>query len=453
MGDTYGVMVYQEQVMAATRLVAGFTPGEADSVRKAIGKKDMAKMQQYAEKFVEGAQSVGGMSKDAALKFWADVEGFAAYSFNKSHSVEYTLLSWVTMWLKTYYPAEFYAASLTVIEKEDQISGLVTAARNAGMQVLPPDMQVSSARIEIEGENKLYLPFQAVLGISTNTANEIVKLRNEAGGRFRHDTVGGILELVSENQKRVLGRTKVNSKAVEALKRIGAFFSTTGEGKPPMHADTVKDRLELMPGYAVEVVKADRDLTLLPEAKTKIVQILDETTTRGCSLCSLSGKTHCHSRFGDKAKFVVVFDCPSWEDERAGQILPKDSGIYNLFAAGLQDAGLNIADGYFTTLVRASKDKGKQLTTEQINGCAGYLQREIEILKPAAIVTMGANSTKFFSPGSKAKASDLVGKSVFNAELDATIIYGINPGSVYHDPSKIEQLNTVFNNLAAIFRD
>ena len=451
LSDTYGVIVYQEQVMAVTRELCNFTPGDADGVRKAIGKKDADKMALYATKFVDGAVA-NGMHPDSAEKLWDTILGFAGYAFNKSHSVAYTLLSWATMWLKVHYPAEFYAASLTVIDKEDQVAGLVTAARNSKLMVLPPDMQYSSSRIEIEGEDKLFLPFQSVKGISTNTANEIVKLRDHFGGRFRHDTVGGIIELQPVNQKAVLGRTKVTSAAVDALRKVGAFYTTTGDGLRPMHPDAAKDRLALMPGYAVEVVKADRDLTLLPEAKTKIIEILEETS-RGCSACSLAGKTHAHARFGDKAKFMVVFDCPSWEEERAGHMLPKDSDIYNLIAAGLQDAGLNIADGYFTTLVRASKDKGKQLTNEQINGCSGFLKREIEALKPAAIVTMGSNATKFFSGGSKAKPSELIGKTGFNAELDATVIYGFNPGVIYHDPNKAEQLYEVFANLAAIFQD
>ena len=176
-----------------------------------------------------------GMEKRVAEKYWEDLAGFAAYSFNKSHSVEYTLISWITMWLKVYYPAEFYAAAMTVIEKEEQLAGLVSDAQGRKLQVLPPDLNKSSGRIEIEGEDKLYAPFQAVKGISSNVAAAIVKLREHAGGRFTLGSVGNILQLEPAVQKSVLGRTVVNSKHRETLGRVGAFYSITGEGLAPTH--------------------------------------------------------------------------------------------------------------------------------------------------------------------------------------------------------------------------
>lgn len=195
-----------------------------------------------------------GMDAARAEQLWSAVEGFAQYSFNKSHSVEYTLISWVTMWLKVYYPAEFYAAAMTVIEKEEQLAALVGDAQAKRLHVLPPDLNKSSNRIEIEGEDKLYAPFQAIKGVSTNVAAAIMKLRDKAGGRFSVGASGAIPGLDPAVQKEVLGRSVVNSRHREALERIGAFHSVTGAGRPPTHPDRLRDRLELLPGFTVDML-------------------------------------------------------------------------------------------------------------------------------------------------------------------------------------------------------
>ena len=216
LSETFGIITYQEQVMKLCRVLCGFTPGEADGVRKAIGKKDAEKMAEYAVRFVDGAVT-SGMEKHKAENLWETILGFAGYAFNKSHSAEYSLISWVTMWLKVYYPAEFFAAAMTVIDKEEKLAGLVLDARARGLQVLPPDLNISSNRIEIEGDDKLYAPFQAIKGISSNVAASILKLREYEDpvkaifkGGFTVGSAGQILEFDPAVQKEVLGRTPVS---------------------------------------------------------------------------------------------------------------------------------------------------------------------------------------------------------------------------------------------------
>lgn len=388
-----------------------------------------------------------GMEKRVAEKYWEDLAGFAAYSFNKSHSVEYTLISWITMWLKVYYPAEFYAAAMTVIEKEDQLAGLVADAQGRKLQVLPPDLNKSSGRIEIEGEDKLYAPFQAVKGISSNVAAAIVKLREHAGGRFTLGSVGNILQLEPAVQKSVLGRTVVNSKHRETLGKVGAFYSITGEGLAPTHPSRLKDRLELMPGFTVDMVKPERDLSVDGLAKIKITSLIEEF--RHCEGCSLKGAPHPLPRMGAKPKFMVVFDSPSWKEERAGKMLEGDAA--DVVKAALKGVGISPSEGYYTSLVKSSKPKEqKQLSNEQINGCSKFLQQEIEILKPPVIIAMGSNAVRWFSPGIKGTPSDLAGKVIYRADIDASVIMGINPGSLYHDPSKIKLIEAAFEKLGQL---
>lgn len=453
LGDTFGVIVYQEQVMKICRLLCGFTPGEADGVRKAIGKKDADKMAEYGAQFVAGAEAAG-MSHSMSASLWETILGFAGYAFNKSHSVEYSLLSWVTMWLKVYYPAEFYAAAMTVIEKEDQLASLVADAQARKLQVLPPDIRVSSNRIEIEGDDKLYAPFQAIKGISSNVATAILKLRAHedtaagiAPGGFTLTAANTLAEFEPAVQKAVLGRTVVNVRHRETLSRVGALHSIDHIGHPAGHPDRLKDRIELIPGFTVDMVKPDRGLNVETLAKLQVTSLIEEI--RSCEGCSLKGAVHPLPRMGDKPKFMLVFDSPSWKEERAGKMLEGDSA--EAVKAALKGVGLKPSDGYYTSLVKSSKPKEqKTLTNAQINGCSLWLKREIEILKPAIIIAMGSNAVRYFSPGIKGTPSDLAGKVIYNAEMDASIIFGINPSSIFFDPSKVSLVEAVFDKLGEL---
>lgn len=465
LGDTFGVIVYQEQVMKICRVLCGFTPGEADGVRKAIGKKDADKMAEYGEKFVRGAEAAG-MAPNKAQELWDQILGFAGYAFNKSHSYEYSLISWVTMWIKVYYPAEFYAAAMTVIDNDEKLAGLVMDAQGRKLQVLPPDLNKSSARIEIEGEDKLYAPFQAIKGISGNVAAAIVQLRDAVGGKFTMtapatvkvyakgkkagttEPVPAVIDgLDPDFQKQTLGRTKVSSANRETLGRVGALHSVTGEGVPPMHPDRLKDRIELMPGFTVELVKPDRGLSIDKLHQIKIVRLAEEV--RACDACSLKGKEHPMPAIGSKAKFMVVFDTPTWPEARAGRMLQGDAG--EAVKAALAEIGLSANDGYYTSLVKSPKPREqKALTNDQINGCDKFLKQELEILKPPVIIAMGSNAARWFAPGIKGNTADLAGKAIYRADLDATVIFGLNPGMIFHDPSKVALLQSAFRKLGEL---
>jgi DNA polymerase-3 subunit alpha len=461
--ETYGVMAYQEQVMQVTRVLAGFTPGEADGVRKAIGKKDIDKMREFKEKFVDGCVAISGWGAAQADRLWTDIEGYAAYSFNKSHSYEYTLISYMTMWLKVYYPAEFFAAAMTTIEKDDQLAALMMDAQANGLKVLPPDINISTDRIEIHGEDTLYAPFQAIKGLG-GAAKFIADLRALApGGQFTwveahvqppktsrskpKDIPAHIAELDPDFQKLHLGRTKVNSAAIERLNKVGALWSVNKLGHPPLHTDRLRDRLSLMPGFTVEMVKADRGLNNEHLAKIEVTRLIEEC--RMCQGCSLKGKPHPVPRMGASPKFMVVTDAPTWQEEKAGKMM--EGGQSDAVKALLKDRGLKFSDGYYTSLVKSQKPKEqKALTNEQINGCAEFLKREISILKPAVIVALGSNSVRWFTPGSKVSPSELAGKAIFREDMDATIIFGINPGMVFHDESKIVFLEAAFDKLSEV---
>jgi len=379
-----------------------------------------------------------GMSERAASDLWDKVEGFAGYCFNRSHSIEYSVISYWTMWLKVRYPAEFFAAAMTVVDKDEKLTGLVLDARRLGIEVLPPDINRSSDRIEIDGEKVLYAPFQAVKGISGNVAGHIMAARRSVG---RPITSQADFEAILSAEKIA---AKCNKSHREKLARVGAFASVEPETRPAMHVDRLKDRIELMPGFTVDAVKADRTLSDERLNKLRIMELVGETRT--CEDCSLKGCDHPTPRLGKAPKFMIVFDSPSWKEGKAGKMLEGDIGLY--MKSAFQEVDLDFNDGYFTSLVKAPKDKdAKGLTNEQINGCSKYLAREIDILKPPVIVAMGSNAIRYFSPGVKGSPNDLAGKIIFRPDLDASVIFGLNPSSIYFDGSKVKLLQDVCQKL------
>lgn len=438
--DTYGVIVYQEQVMQIARDLAGFTFAGADHLRKAMGKKDKEKMAEMRQKWVDGCMSHSGMTEGSANALFDKIEVFAGYAFNKSHSVEYAVISFWTMWLKVNYPAEFFAASLTEIDKEEKREPLVMDARRMNMQVLPPDVNRSSARVEIVGEDKLYAPFQALKGLSTNAAGYIVDARTKWGKPFENRT-----DLDAALKAAGYTGRHINQAVKDKLVLIGAFAECEGDKFPAMHPDRLKNRIELLPGFTVDTVKADRTLNAERLALLELVRIAEET--RACEKCSLKGGCHPMPRIGKTPKFMVVSDNPNWQEEKAGKLLEGDNA--KLVINALKEAGLSAHDGYFTTLVKSGKPKDqKTLTNEQINGCSEFLKRELEILKPPVIVTLGSNAARFFAPGVKGGSMELAGKVIFDPKLDASIVFGINPGQIFHDPGKYSILQTVATKVA-----
>ncbi len=439
---THGVLTYQEQIMQVCRDLAGFSMAEADGVRKAMGKKDKEKMALYRDQFIAGAVG-SGMTDTAAGMLWDKIEGFAAYAFNRSHSVEYSVISYWMMWLKVRYPAEFFAATMSVVDKEEKLAPLVMDARRVGLSIAPPDINHSSDRIEIAGETMLYMPFQAIKGISGNVAGHIMTARRAHKGTFesKADFEATLTAL------KLAG--KVNKSHREKLERVGAFASVEPGTPPALHSDRLKDRLELMPGFTVDAVKADRQMNNERLALMKIVRMSEEL--RSCDKCSLAGAQHPLPRIGKKPVFMVVSDSPHWQEGKVGKMLEGETAL--LLKAALRDTGISANDGYFTALVKSPKPAGvKMLTNESIINCSEYLKREIDILKPPVIVAMGSNAIRFFAPGMKGNPSELAGKVIYDPKLDASIVFGLNPAQVSFDPSKVALLQKVCEKIAELIQ-
>ena len=211
--DTYGVYLYQEQVMQTSRVLAGFSKGQADSLRKAMGKKIKEKMVEMGEKFVKGSIE-RGVDPKLAQEIFDKMAGFAEYGFNKSHSAAYAVVTYRTAFMKAHYPAEFMASCLTS-EKDDtdKIAEYVDECRALGIQVLPPDVNHSFGDFKVEGKSIRY-GLSGLKGVGSGPVEAIEKARAE-GGPFKD--LGDFIQRVSSDQ--------INVRVLDALVKSGAFDS------------------------------------------------------------------------------------------------------------------------------------------------------------------------------------------------------------------------------------
>ncbi len=181
---TYGIILYQEQVMQIAQVLSGYTLGGADMLRRAMGKKKPEEMAKQRAVFQEGAEK-NGVDGELAMKIFDLVEKFAGYGFNKSHSAAYALVSYQTLWLKTHYPAEFMAAVMTAdMDNTEKVVGLVDECKNMGLTVLPPDINSGLYRFNVDDNGAIVYGIGAIKGVGEGPIEAILEARNK-GGYFK----------------------------------------------------------------------------------------------------------------------------------------------------------------------------------------------------------------------------------------------------------------------------
>jgi DNA polymerase III subunit alpha len=214
---TYGVILYQEQVMQIAQVLAGYTLGGADLLRRAMGKKKAEEMAQQRSIFVAGA-TTRGVAENVAVHIFDLMEKFAGYGFNKSHSAAYAVLSYHTAWLKAHYPAAFMAAVLSSdMDKTDKVVTLIDECNRMGLTVEPPDVNASQFMFTMSGPKSIRYGLGAIKGVGQAAVENMLEERN-ANGRFRD-----LRDLC-----RRLDLNKVNRRVLEALIRSGAADSMGG---------------------------------------------------------------------------------------------------------------------------------------------------------------------------------------------------------------------------------
>lgn len=216
---TYGAIVYQEQAMRIVTDFAGMSAADADTIRKGIGKKIQAIFDEYYPKFIQ-ACTERGISQDIAERVFKKMEASASYSFNKAHAVSYTALTYITGYLKTYYPIEFYIALLNNTDNEDKRMQIYNEMKNSGYLIHNPNINISRDTIVSTNDNNVYLSFNLIKGVGEKAVESIIE--NQPYQSFE--------DFLNRKDSR-----KVNKKVVKALLKAGAFDSFNPDRGYLMH--------------------------------------------------------------------------------------------------------------------------------------------------------------------------------------------------------------------------
>ncbi|HRI53724.1 MAG TPA: hypothetical protein PLW65_26460, partial [Pseudomonadota bacterium] len=217
LSGTFGVMTYQEDVMLMARELAGYSLGQADELRRAMGKKIKEQMDAQRAKFIEGAKKLKNIEEDVAEQIFDQAEKFAGYGFNKAHAAAYAQVAYQTAWLKANYPVEFFCASMTLdISSPDRLSIFKQEAERLGITVAPPDINMSGALFTAgkkpDGTDVIYYALSAIRNVGRSAMEHVVEIR-EKGGRFTS---------VFDFARRVDAKF-VNRRILENLVAAGAF--------------------------------------------------------------------------------------------------------------------------------------------------------------------------------------------------------------------------------------
>ncbi len=261
--ETLGVIVYQEQVMQIANVLANYSLGEADLLRRAMGKKNAEEMAKQRDRFVSGAVA-HGVKKDTAGDIFDQMDKFAGYGFNKSHSAAYALVAYQTAYLKTHYPIEFMAALLTSeTSKPDSVVKYIGECREMGIRVEPPDVQVSGAQFTPHGE-AIRFGLAAVKNVGGNAIESILNARKEASGQFR-----SFWEFCEKVDLRLM-----NKRVIESLIKAGALDSLGKRAQLTAAVDKAMERAQ----------KTQRDAE---QGQSGLFGLFDETPARGRDAAAL----------------------------------------------------------------------------------------------------------------------------------------------------------------------
>lgn len=436
---TGGVFIYQEQVMQVARDLAGYTMADADKLRKIMGKKQRDEMEKQREKFVSGCVKYSEMNERRAGDLFDKIDKFAGYGFNRAHSVEYSVITYWCMYLKTHYSAEFFAAMLTTVDKEEKLQAALIDAARYSIFVVPPDINLSTNRFEFRQEDEeihLVAPFNKLKGLSDKSSEAILEARALAGGKFKDRA-----DLLKNVRRR-----NCTIKHIGILEKVGAFAYLEPGTLAVRHPDRLKDQIELLPGLITEFVKSDRttklnDITIASSALIRGI--------KGCEACSLKDEEHCIPIAGSKIKFMVITDSPNSSEIEAGKALQGNNCKF--MTAAIKEARLSKSNGYYTHLVKVAKSKeSKVFANEVLLNCTKFIDEEIRIVNPGVIVAMGGATIRHFFPDIKGSWSELCGRVIYHKELNASIVLGVNPAMAYFREEVVGMMVDIFNKVNQI---
>lgn len=438
--DTFGLLIYQEQVMEVIRQVAGLPYSLADKIRKIIGKKrDPKEFKKYENTFLEGCKKTKYFNFKEAKKFWGGLQEWSLYGFNKAHSVGYAILGMWSAFLKTYYPTEFICASLTYGAK-DKKANLIEEAYRLGLSLSLPKIGISQPLIWVAKNNKLFIPFVEINGIGEVKAQQIAtSVQNKMLSFFedksavsfnRFDGVMGKLldEIGVYNIEQKEGQISEKIKSyfdfriVSDLKKSYKNLHSVFNGK--LRLDKINDAI-------------NGDIRLIKKANVYNQLIKNKRYNNAfisCTKCDLAEEC-CGpvSSCCGKKNIFIVGEAPGETEDKKQKMFIGESG--NILWKSLKKYSRD--SFHLTNVVKCYPSVSKTPSKKQINLCGDlFLKKEIEYVKPKIILAFGNTSLLYFTGQSKGIVG-MTGKVLWNEKFSCWVVYCVHPISTLYDSENI----------------
>lgn len=451
--DTYGIIIYQEQVMQVIHKIAGLPYATADKIRKIIGKKrDVREFAQYKDAFIQGCLAQKTFDENEAEEFWTALEAHANYSFNKSHSVEYAMISYWTAWCKVYYPTEFICASLSY-GPESKKEELVKEAVRLGLKVVLPKIGKSDSEKWVVKDGALYVPFLEVKGVGEKGAAQCVST-NAKSSKKR-------VEAFFERDK----PSSITGKLDRILKNIGAYGTkaTTGDlqayftfnisGLDDGDSTTRYKRLYALVGDRQESLD---DLTSLNFVAKRLGFIQKGVGYRNmklenCTYCKLVDE--CTGPvLPSKGKYNVMIcgEAPGKDEDDQGKGFVGRSG--EALWAELDKYGYDRKLFHVTNIVKCYPRDTRTPNKCHIESCKPWLMDEINNLRPRLILAFGNTSLKCLI-GKESGIMDKSGKIEWVEDIGAWVVWSIHPSAVLHNPNNKQLLSDSIKKFVGIIEE
>ena len=443
--ETYGLLVYQEQVMQVVSEIADLPYSTADKVRKIIGKKrNVKEFKKYKRMFLRGCKRTKYFDRQEALRFWNGLEKWSKYGFNKSHSVEYAMLGYWCAWLKRYFPTEFICGSLTY-GAQDKKHELVEEAYRLGLTLVLPKVGQSHAKKWTVRDKQLWIPFIEVKGIGDVKAAQAAAATGNSG---------------SKNIR------KFYSKKTETTERFGGAFGLLldkiGAYEPPTTfnvSDEVKDlfgfRITANPreeykqlyslfqnnlrlSYLDPILEGDYKVMRNLTRHLDIIRRADKTFVRHqelskCDLCDLINECKAPVQPSPgRLNVMVVGEAPGPDEdkERIGFIGRSGEKIWSYLKA----KGYVRELFHVTNVGKCYPSKSRKPNKEQMNICGNkYLAKEIEWVRPKVVLAFGNTCLEYFT-GQKSGITSMSGKIQWLEKYEAWFVWCMHPAATLHNP-------------------
>lgn len=424
LGSTKGILVYQEQIMRIFNELGGFTWAQADKMRKIIGKKlGKDEFEKHRQTFVDGCLKNGVDSTISSTLFDKMAE-FAAYSFNKSHAVEYTMLSFWSMYLKVHYPVEFFTAQLSN-SSDDRMKLIAAEAERLGLKIMLPHINLSERHFTIDSNGNIVPPLGMIKGVGAKAVEEILYQRQE-------HPLGAFQDLGDFNNR--VSRRVVNSRVVDTLTRAGAF-SSFGVCESD-HETHTKNLSELLPTFnstpRLALGGGNMDAE---ELKKLLVE---------CVLCAKSsGRGFMMPKFASSAirPSIMVINNPV---KKEAEHLTSDGT--KILMTTLKPYGVKAKDIYYTSPTKCFLN-GKSVTKECEGKCLDFLRREIKAVGPKLIICFIGDLATMLIGEKKPSMAKLHNTLHYSKQLGCYVLFSRSPQYCYyndeHMPKFLESMETV----------